>query len=403
MSPLFMDTECELNTPGSLSADDSNSHTAGSEREGEGPQHLVKTGTKRREKNRDAARKSRKKQTERADELHEELQNLERSNSALQKEIAALKKDLSLYTTALERHEPYCRLRAPTASSSSSTCHLVSSSADCRTSSSPTRRPLKGLRANLSDAPSISTSLNSSLGLQSHDFVENTCLSPSAPTTLASSSCSVTSPYSLSFSTLPAPHSLFSEGPLITSRPTNVSPVSTSPVANPIPSSALTGAAQPQSVQDALHETSSLSADACFSTLHSDTLDAFAVKQNSFISASSNLMPPYSHYNSSSVLPSSLQDPALQSHAVSPQTFPAHVSALKPSCNGQIAPNPSSLLSLLTVPSPLTIPQTTSSTFGELVPPSPPLLPPSGDPSKDIFLSELLEGNEWILSGNNNQ
>uniref|UniRef100_A0A3Q2QAT6 Basic leucine zipper ATF-like transcription factor 2 n=1 Tax=Fundulus heteroclitus TaxID=8078 RepID=A0A3Q2QAT6_FUNHE len=67
--------------------------------------------TKRREKNRDAARKSRRKQTERADELHEELQHLEQSNSALQKEIAALKKDLRLYEKALERHQPHCRLK----------------------------------------------------------------------------------------------------------------------------------------------------------------------------------------------------------------------------------------------------------------------------------------------------
>uniref|UniRef100_A0A3B5AR39 Si:dkey-23i12.7 n=1 Tax=Stegastes partitus TaxID=144197 RepID=A0A3B5AR39_9TELE len=64
-------------------------------------------GTKRREKNRDAARKSRKKQTERADELHEEL---ERSNAAFKKEIAALRKELHLYQTSLERHEPHCRL-----------------------------------------------------------------------------------------------------------------------------------------------------------------------------------------------------------------------------------------------------------------------------------------------------
>uniref|UniRef100_A0A671TL65 Basic leucine zipper ATF-like transcription factor 2 n=1 Tax=Sparus aurata TaxID=8175 RepID=A0A671TL65_SPAAU len=68
-------------------------------------------GTKRQEKNRDAARKSRKKQTERADELHEELQRLEQSNSALQKEIALLRKDFQLYTTALERHKPVCSLR----------------------------------------------------------------------------------------------------------------------------------------------------------------------------------------------------------------------------------------------------------------------------------------------------
>ncbi|XP_055056335.1 uncharacterized protein batf2 [Misgurnus anguillicaudatus] len=62
----------------------------------------------RREKNRDAARKSRKKQTEKADVLHEELQSLERSNAAYLKEIAELKKELQIYTTALEQHEPHC-------------------------------------------------------------------------------------------------------------------------------------------------------------------------------------------------------------------------------------------------------------------------------------------------------
>ncbi|XP_067307664.1 basic leucine zipper transcriptional factor ATF-like 3 [Pseudorasbora parva] len=62
----------------------------------------------RREKNRDAARKSRKKQTEKADILHEELQTLEQSNAAFRKEIAELKKELQSYTTALEQHEPHC-------------------------------------------------------------------------------------------------------------------------------------------------------------------------------------------------------------------------------------------------------------------------------------------------------
>uniref|UniRef100_A0AAQ4S7S0 Basic leucine zipper ATF-like transcription factor 2 n=1 Tax=Gasterosteus aculeatus aculeatus TaxID=481459 RepID=A0AAQ4S7S0_GASAC len=65
-------------------------------------------GRIRQENNKTAARKSRRKQTERADELHE---CMERANSAIKKEIAALKKDLHLYTTALERHKPFCCLR----------------------------------------------------------------------------------------------------------------------------------------------------------------------------------------------------------------------------------------------------------------------------------------------------
>ncbi|KAM9501708.1 basic leucine zipper transcriptional factor ATF-like [Clarias gariepinus] len=64
----------------------------------------------RRQRNRDAARKSRKKQTERADVLHEELQTLERSNAALVKEISELEKEMQHYTTALKEHEPHCTL-----------------------------------------------------------------------------------------------------------------------------------------------------------------------------------------------------------------------------------------------------------------------------------------------------
>ncbi|XP_059365030.1 basic leucine zipper transcriptional factor ATF-like [Carassius carassius] len=67
----------------------------------------------RREKNRDAARKSRRKQTEKADLLHKELQTLEHSNATFVKEIAELKKELQLYTTALEQHIPHCTKLCP--------------------------------------------------------------------------------------------------------------------------------------------------------------------------------------------------------------------------------------------------------------------------------------------------
>ncbi|XP_052416100.1 basic leucine zipper transcriptional factor ATF-like [Carassius gibelio] len=67
----------------------------------------------RRDKNRDAARKSRRKHTEKADMLHEELQTLEQSNAAFIKEIAELKKELQFYTTALEQHIPHCTKQCP--------------------------------------------------------------------------------------------------------------------------------------------------------------------------------------------------------------------------------------------------------------------------------------------------
>uniref|UniRef100_A0A8D3B5J8 Basic leucine zipper ATF-like transcription factor 2 n=1 Tax=Scophthalmus maximus TaxID=52904 RepID=A0A8D3B5J8_SCOMX len=132
-----MDTGDEANSPGSLSAEEGNSNTAGSvsplrllePREGEG-QQVGGMRTTRRAKNRDAARKTRHKQTERADELHEELQQLEWSNSALQKEIAALKKDLHRYTKALAHHEPHCRLRGSASRSRSTNLLSFSTSVD---------------------------------------------------------------------------------------------------------------------------------------------------------------------------------------------------------------------------------------------------------------------------------
>uniref|UniRef100_A0A8B9JPF7 Si:dkey-23i12.7 n=1 Tax=Astyanax mexicanus TaxID=7994 RepID=A0A8B9JPF7_ASTMX len=72
--------------------------------------HLTPVGRvcHRRQRNRDAARRSRKKQTERADVLHEELQALEQSNAAFVKEIDDLKKELQHYHTVLKEHEPHC-------------------------------------------------------------------------------------------------------------------------------------------------------------------------------------------------------------------------------------------------------------------------------------------------------
>ncbi|XP_078132658.1 uncharacterized protein batf2 [Sander vitreus] len=417
MSPLFMDTGQESNSSGSGSANGSN--TAGSEREGEG-QQTGNRGRKRQEKNRDAARKSRRKQTERADELHEELQCLESSNSALKKEIAALKKDFHLYTTTLEHHKPFCCLKDSTSSSSSTTCLLVSPKAKCRAGPSPPA------------APSLSTSSTHSLGLQTRDCVGSTNLSsstatPPTTTTLASpsgsstelstTSSSVTDPYSASFSAVPTP---------LTSRQTNVPPVCTSLVSNPAASISVTAAAQPQSGQSIINESSAMSSNAGFSPLHSGALDAFLMKPATFLTDSSNVVPPYSHLgventglvaqgcsmdvpqlhpcqfsrNPIDSSPPTFQDPPLQSLSAPP---PDSAFALEPSYSQQVTLNPVSLLSLLTVPSPLYVPQTTSSIFdGPLSQPLP-SLPPLGDISRDLSLSELLEVNDWILNGNSHQ
>ncbi|TRY81767.1 hypothetical protein DNTS_007928 [Danionella cerebrum] len=72
--------------------------------------------TQVRKKNKESARKCRKKQTEKADLLHEEFQALEQSNATLVKEISELKKEVQIYTTALERHEPHCTKLNPASS-----------------------------------------------------------------------------------------------------------------------------------------------------------------------------------------------------------------------------------------------------------------------------------------------
>lgn len=345
-----------------------------------------------------------------------------------------MKKDLQLYTTALELHAPHCCI------SRSSTSQLVSPSAGCETGSSPPRVSPQASNSTSLAVPSLSTSLSSSLGLQTLDSVKNTHHSPSAPATLASSSSSpadlfitpspspATVPYSLSFSTLPPPHSLFSQESPITCRSSNVTGMTASLVSN---SNNLTAAAQPQFVEEAIYGPSAVSADACFSTSHSDTLDDFLMKPPSYITALSNVVPSYTRAatenaaqglqtnigryrgnpNNSSTLcslfPLNPQDPHLQPVSVSRQesleSFPAPAFAFKPCYSRQMTPNPTPLLSRLTVPTPLSGCQTTSSSFDRLISHASPLPPPLSDPSRDLSLSELLEVNDWILGGSSNQ
>ncbi|XP_042246137.1 basic leucine zipper transcriptional factor ATF-like 3 [Thunnus albacares] len=63
---------------------------------------------KRREKNRVAAQKSRKRQTQRADVLHETCELLEQRNRKLRREVDSLSEEQRLLTEALRVHEPFC-------------------------------------------------------------------------------------------------------------------------------------------------------------------------------------------------------------------------------------------------------------------------------------------------------
>ncbi|XP_043929662.1 basic leucine zipper transcriptional factor ATF-like [Protopterus annectens] len=67
----------------------------------------------RREKNRIAAQKSRQRQTQKADTLHLESENLEKENAALRKEIKKLTEDVKYFSSVLSSHEPLCPILSP--------------------------------------------------------------------------------------------------------------------------------------------------------------------------------------------------------------------------------------------------------------------------------------------------
>ncbi|XP_040467724.1 kinetochore-associated protein NSL1 homolog isoform X1 [Falco naumanni] len=65
---------------------------------------------RRREKNRVAAQRSRKKQTQKADKLHEEYETLEQENTSLKREIGKLTDEMKHLSEVLKDHEKICPL-----------------------------------------------------------------------------------------------------------------------------------------------------------------------------------------------------------------------------------------------------------------------------------------------------
>ncbi|XP_075694855.1 basic leucine zipper transcriptional factor ATF-like 2 [Rhinoderma darwinii] len=68
---------------------------------------------KKRERNRAAAYKSRQKNTQHADTLHQEFEKLEKDNGALRKEIQKLQQEQIYWTKVLQQHEDTCILLSP--------------------------------------------------------------------------------------------------------------------------------------------------------------------------------------------------------------------------------------------------------------------------------------------------
>ncbi|TFK12103.1 A disintegrin and metalloproteinase with thrombospondin motifs 14 [Platysternon megacephalum] len=73
-----------------------------------GANSLDEKKLKRRQKNRAAAQRSRQKHTEKADELHQQHEQLEQNNIALKKQIEALKEELKYWNQMLKDHESIC-------------------------------------------------------------------------------------------------------------------------------------------------------------------------------------------------------------------------------------------------------------------------------------------------------
>ncbi|KAJ6666899.1 hypothetical protein lerEdw1_018901 [Lerista edwardsae] len=65
---------------------------------------------RRREKNRVAAQRSRKKQTQKADNLHKEYECLEQENTSLKREIGKLTDEMKHLSEVLRDHEKICPL-----------------------------------------------------------------------------------------------------------------------------------------------------------------------------------------------------------------------------------------------------------------------------------------------------
>ncbi|KAJ8290458.1 hypothetical protein GJAV_G00013110 [Gymnothorax javanicus] len=70
----------------------------------------------RREKNRIAAQKSRMRQTQKADSLHLESENLEKENAKLRKQIEKLTEEAKYLSSVLTNHEPLCSMMGPQSS-----------------------------------------------------------------------------------------------------------------------------------------------------------------------------------------------------------------------------------------------------------------------------------------------
>lgn len=328
----------------------------------------------------------------------QELQSLENSNSAIQKDIDSLKKELYYYTLILEHHKPFCCLRDATAGSASTPDGLAGSpAAVTRASASPQTAGL-----------SLLTSFDSSP--QIHESARPTSSTPGAAFTSfydlgTSTSALTTSAHSDSFPPPLPSHSLFAghSPPLTTlegATPACTLPITaaaTSPPNRVAPSDHPLSALFSTPVSKGTFLMNRAASSAPLSCSHSAAEKRGPVSSPVHVhqlptAHSKHLRPMENSLRSS--LPSSHLSPYPQSLSAAPQET-APTTSSGGGLGQDISSESESLLSLLIVPPPLSLPPTDFISFPESFAQS--SLSPLFDISTDVSLSELLTTDEWIL------
>lgn len=297
----------------------------------------------------------------------QELQSLEQSNSAIQKDIDSLKKELDYYTLVLERHKPFCCLKdaAPDG-------HSGSSAAPAEASASPHTAQLSLLATHLSPAASTAA----------YDLCSST-------------STFTTSAHTGYFNQLLASNSVFlgDSPPLSTLEgaiPTSTFPpppprvaLRDQPLSAPLPTPASKGSSLRNQA----------SSDAPFPCAHSAAENRGAVDPQVHLHQLVHLkhLQPVGNSQHPSV-PSSHLSPSRQSLSAVPAPAASFGGAL-----GQNVPSDSdeSPLSLLASPPPAALPRPDFINFRECF--AQDLLPSPFDISDDLSLTELLSTDAWIL------
>lgn len=306
----------------------------------------------------------------------QELQSLEHSNSAIQKDIDSLQKELDYYMLILERHKPFCCLKdaAPDGQSGSP-------AAVTQVSASPHTAGLSLLspRIHPSTHPSFSTST----------AAYDCCKSTSTFTTFAHTDC---------FNQLLASHSLVlgDSPPLTTLEGATAASTLPAPAAATSPPSRVTLGDRPLSApfsapaSEGTSPRNQASSNAPLPCVHSAAENRGAVDSQVNVHQLVHLKHLQPMENS--------QHPSLPSSHLWPSPQSLSVVSAPSNSFGQNVPSESeSLLSLLTTPPPIDLPQPDLISLPESFDTDSFPSQSQFDISADLSLSELLSTDDWIL------